>query len=676
MPSQNRRRLRRKREEDTEDSEPVVQHIDDSQSENSLPSDDDGDADDSDLSEAERPGSLSPEDQATKANGAVKSHGSEQEGTAVAPKTPAADMGSFAQSEDTLAMMNGLKISDDASHTEALDFEGRPGPAVVTSDVPVRSPSSLRRRENFAELRRRDHEEYKKKRDADPAFIPNRGAFFMHDQRSTQAQNGSRLAGRGRGRGTMVGGPFSPANVRPQDPDATPSSWAHDLHDTLEDPPDARADPPQQQQLSTSTAAAPAVSSSSAPVGQTTVRNYSTTRDLGHVQIRVLLPGMKEAVTYGNTLIRQYTKLPDHRPPLRRDKPVRISLPEKAPRYIFPAVDRSFIFIPRALRPNQQGFGRGRSKLGSMGGYSSRRTSVFGGSVYSPSVAMSRRSSFGRDFRETLVSPAGSVRPVVRMPPGSHHSTAVGTPHAVSGQGTPVMNGPTTYPSGPQKPAYRENWPANMPMHQPRPQKPMSVAGIESPASNFQPPPPPPQQDQPFSHQLPPGVASANGQSAQSGYYPQPQYPTQTAGTPLSNIPERAIHAPAFQPYQQPGFQPGAGYFYPPMQAQYQPGAVIAPMVMQNGQQGGYLVPTIAPGPAGAPQPMQQPPQGQPGVQQFEQNGMVFYYDPSQMYMQPTDGQQYGSYAMPGMGGMMTPAPDGSGFYYPVPNGTVYYPQQ
>jgi hypothetical protein len=460
--------------------------------------------------------------------------------------------------------------------------------------------------------------------------------------------------------------------MRPQPPDATKTAWAHDLHDALEGA-DARSGAPQQPAPRSMPSAAPR-SSIVAPVGQATVRNYSTIRDLGHVQVRIQLPGMKDAVTYGNTLIKQYTKLPDHRPPLRRDKPVRISLPEKAPRYIFPAVDRSFIFIPRALRPNQQGFGRGRSKLGSMGGYSSRRTSVFGGSVYSPSVAMSRRSSFARDFRDNLVSPAGSVRPVVRLPNyGSHHSTAVNTPHAMSGHGTPVLNGPPMYHvHPPQKPTYRENWPANMPMHQPRPQKAVSVAGIESPASNFQ---PPPQDQQPFSYQLPPGVSASNGQPDPRSFYSQQPYPTQSAGTPLSNIPERAIHAPAFQPYQQPGFQPGAQYYYPQMQPQYQPGPVIAPMVIQNGQQGSYLVPTIAPSPAGAPQPVQQP-QGQPGVQQYEQNGMVFYYDPSQMYMQPAEGQGYGNYVMPGMAGMVTPAPESTGYYYPMPNGPVYYPQQ
>jgi hypothetical protein len=192
MPSQqNRRRLRRRRDEDGEDNESIVQRrAADSQSENSLPSDDDGDADDSDLSEAERPGSLSPEDQTTKAaNGAAKTENEQPDAVAAASPPVAATDGSFAKSQDTEAMMNGLKISEGGpQEEETIEFE-----------------------ENFAERRRKEHEEYKKKRDADPAFIPTRGSFFMHDQRSHHAPDGMRIMGRGRGRGAMVGGPFSPA---------------------------------------------------------------------------------------------------------------------------------------------------------------------------------------------------------------------------------------------------------------------------------------------------------------------------------------------------------------------------------------------------------------------------------------------------------------------------------
>jgi hypothetical protein len=185
--------------------------MDDSQSENSLPSDDDGDADDSDLSEIDQPELLSTQDQATKANGAVRPQDSQYDAGAAASPVAVANEGAFARSQDTAAMMNGLSISEDAPHEEALDFEGAPGPATASSDVATSQQGALRRRENFAEQRRKEHEEYKKKRDADPAFIPTRGAFFMHDQRSSQAQNGARLLGRGRGRGVVVGGPFSPA---------------------------------------------------------------------------------------------------------------------------------------------------------------------------------------------------------------------------------------------------------------------------------------------------------------------------------------------------------------------------------------------------------------------------------------------------------------------------------
>src|SRR5437667_2452238 len=76
-------------------------------------------------------------------------------------------------------------------------------------------------------------------------------------------------------------------------------------------------------------------------------RSLSKTTHVGNVQIRVLLPTMAQPITFSAVPFKQYTKLPQHRPPLRRDKPVRISLPDSPPRYIFPAVERSFIFIPR-----------------------------------------------------------------------------------------------------------------------------------------------------------------------------------------------------------------------------------------------------------------------------------------------------------------------------------------
>ena len=104
--------------------------------------------------------------------------------------------------------MNGLQIGEDGKEAEEVDFET--GTAAAEAAPAVGVPSS--RTETLAERRRREHEEYKKKRDSDPAFIPNRGAFFMHDQRHAPGQNGFRPAGRGRGRGAPIGVPFSPSN--------------------------------------------------------------------------------------------------------------------------------------------------------------------------------------------------------------------------------------------------------------------------------------------------------------------------------------------------------------------------------------------------------------------------------------------------------------------------------
>ena len=101
---------------------------------------------------------------------------------------------------DTEAMMNGLSISQDIESAEVHfdDLGSRPG------QIPTGSITGHRAPESLAERQKREHEEYKKRRDADPAFVPNRGGFFMHDHRSNRpGQNGfkslGRVAMRGRG---------------------------------------------------------------------------------------------------------------------------------------------------------------------------------------------------------------------------------------------------------------------------------------------------------------------------------------------------------------------------------------------------------------------------------------------------------------------------------------------
>jgi hypothetical protein len=224
-----------------------------------------------------------------------------------------------------------------------------------------------------------------------------------------------------------------------------------------------------------------------------------------------------------------------------------------------------------------------------------------------------------------------------------------------------------------------------MQMHQPRPQRTVSVNGIESPAASQYPPPFPPPDQQPFHQQVPIHIETnaARPELPQPFFPPGQQMPfpnAPTASTPLSNIPERAIHAQPFQPFTQHGFQQAAfpgqpTYFFPTtngQQPQYNSGAVLAPMFIRSGQHGGgYLVPTIA---AAQPQQVQQLSAGSSNQGQmaaYEQNGTVYYYDPSQAYV-PAEGYQPQNFAMPGMGGMMTQAPEG--YFYP--QGPVYYPPQ
>jgi hypothetical protein len=256
-------------------------------------------------------------------------------------------------------MLNGLKLSDTADIVQFEDFredieEQVPSPAVVKSSTAhMDRPQELPH-----ERRRREHEEYKKKRDADPAFVPNRGAFFMHDHRHAgPAANGFRPFGRGRGRGrTGFGGPFAPVNQISQSLEPTDALWTHDMHEVISEPA-----PGYTNGSSNGASQGPATAPKTAPPN----RALSTTKLIGNVQIRVLFSTMDKPLVFPAIPVKQYTRLPDHRPPLRRDKPVRISLPDHPPRYIFPAVDRSFIFIPRAMRPNQQGFGgRGRGRPG------------------------------------------------------------------------------------------------------------------------------------------------------------------------------------------------------------------------------------------------------------------------------------------------------------------------
>jgi hypothetical protein len=244
---------------------------------------------------------------------------------------------------------------------------------------------------------------------------------------------------------------------------------------------------------------------------------------------------------------------------------------------------------------------------------------------------------------------------------------------------------PQTYPL-PQKPTFQENRPASaLTMHQPRPQKNISVADIESPTFTQG----PQAFHQAFHQQVP--LQMSNGLSHET-HSRQASYPSQhSTGTPLSQIPERAIHAAPFQPntygQQQPFYnqqsypvQPQQGYYYPPSNMGPSAGAPT----FIPGQQG----PPPPPPPGGFTPQMQheqlaqgnpQGPVGNSNLVAQEVNGMVYYYDASQL---PPPVNNYPAYSAPpnyppnvmNMGGMMTPSPDG--FYYAQQApGMVYYQQ-
>jgi hypothetical protein len=186
---------------------------DDSLSEGSIITEDEDAQEGDEAGKAEAASAASPD--LLKVNGSAQSQPTDAK-TKLANGVTEAPQKLTNGTSDMDMMLNGLKLSDQNGATEEVQYEDlrddpdiqEPSPAVVKSTAQMDQPQELPH-----ERRRREHEEYRKKRDADPAFVPNRGAFFMHDHRhSGPAANGFRPFGRGRGRGRPgIGGPFAPA---------------------------------------------------------------------------------------------------------------------------------------------------------------------------------------------------------------------------------------------------------------------------------------------------------------------------------------------------------------------------------------------------------------------------------------------------------------------------------
>lgn len=308
------------------------------------------------------------------------------------------------------------------------------------------------------------------------------------------------------------------------------------------------------------------------------------------------------------------------------------------------------------MRPNQQVYTRGRGR----GSFQGSRRPSFMGSAYTPSVAMSRRSSLGGVGSNGLVTPTEGViprgpmaqtfnRPIVRMPGPVNQAQQITMPGYPMGleQGLP---GPMILHSPP----------VALPMHQPRPQKTVSVAGIESPAFKA----PQQQHEQPFHQQMPPGVSLADASASSHG----PAQSSHAMNTPLSHIPEGAVYAQPFQPY--PVYAQG-GYYGPA----YAGGPMVfhAPADPYGMGMGGPVMPQqFTHGSQNFVVPTQGNERGtQAGPMAHESNGMVYYYDPTQFQ---ADGSHVPQFPMAVGGGMVgVPAP-GPYFYPAVPGGMYYNP--
>lgn len=181
---------RRRREDDGEDGDSADGELDDESlsegSDISHQEDDDADGESSDGGEQGKVSTSAP--QAARVNGhqvngrvPALDQPSERR-TAASPEK----QGKVSTVSDTEAMLNGLKVSEDTdevAETHFDDMKEEPGQQQEgrASELPT-DP----RRDTFGEKKRREQERYLKERDKNPAFVPTRGSFFLHDKRSTE----------------------------------------------------------------------------------------------------------------------------------------------------------------------------------------------------------------------------------------------------------------------------------------------------------------------------------------------------------------------------------------------------------------------------------------------------------------------------------------------------------
>lgn len=218
----NRRRnlasSRRRVDEEGEDEDVGIDEVDDSQSDASLLSDDQASSEGSELSEAEETTLRNKNGDGSKLHRLTRKSKHTKSTTSIQPMP--ADISApgpmFTATADMDAMANGLGGREHVVVAESVVFEDD---AMVqqgeqTTEASIDKPSQpglASKRESYVARARRETEGPKDKGPANPAFVPNRGGFFMHDYRNESGNQG----GFGRGRGRAAGPPGNaPMNTR------------------------------------------------------------------------------------------------------------------------------------------------------------------------------------------------------------------------------------------------------------------------------------------------------------------------------------------------------------------------------------------------------------------------------------------------------------------------------
>lgn len=194
---------RKRRDDEGEDEGSQVGELDDdSLSEGSVDSHQEDEDADGEVSESDEEASITAD--TNKLNGG-KTNGRDLNQTEQHSSTPVRKPALKMTVSDTEAMLKGLKLSDDG---DEIHFDQLEEQRDLTGRTPSAPPTEPKR-ETLAARKRREQEKYVKEREQNPAFVPTRGSFFLHDKRTSEAgSNGHRPFNKGKSRpvGLIVDG--------------------------------------------------------------------------------------------------------------------------------------------------------------------------------------------------------------------------------------------------------------------------------------------------------------------------------------------------------------------------------------------------------------------------------------------------------------------------------------